>query len=93
MPEDVKFQELEQNRRLILLHIRRGALILGLTAAGLLLTQVFSEMSLWIPFVVLGVLSITVLGDVVRYLYCGREIKRLVQETNAVYVDHSTVTR
>jgi hypothetical protein len=79
MPENTKLQELRKNQRLILLHIRRGALIFAMTAAGLLLAQLFSDIRLWIPFAVLGVLSVTVLGDVVRYLYCARQMKKVQQ--------------
>jgi len=76
-PENPRLGALQNDGRLILAHIRRGALILGLTAVGLLLTQLFAGIRLWIAFLILGVLSITVLGDVVRYIYCGRKMKRL----------------
>ena len=79
MPESAKLSELQNSGRLILRHIRRGALIFGLTAVGLLLTQIFSDTRAWVPFVVLGVLSITVLGDVIRYVHCERKIKKVQQ--------------
>jgi|SoiMethySBSTD1v2_1073268.scaffolds.fasta_scaffold145905_2 hypothetical protein len=82
MPENPKLGELQQNERIILLHIRRGALIFGLTGLGLLLTRFFADVRLWIPFAILGVLSITVLGDVIRYLHCERQMKRMQQRQN-----------
>jgi intracellular septation protein A len=81
--ENTKLTELEMNTRIILLHIRRGAFIFCLTALGLLLTQFFADIRLWIPFAILGVLSVTVLGDVIRYLYCVRQMKRMRPDQDA----------
>ena len=80
MPENPKIGGLQKDERIILLHIRRGALIVGLAAVGLLLTNVFADIRPWVPFAILGVLSITVLGDVIRYVCCQREMKRLRHE-------------
>ena len=84
MSESAKLSELQKNGQLILRHIRRGALIFGLTAVVLFLTQMFSDTHLWVPFVVLGVLSVTVIGDVIRYIHCGRQIKRAQQQIEAL---------
>jgi len=80
--ENPKLGELQYNGQIVLLHIRRGALVFGLAALSLLLTQLFTDVHLWIPFVILGILSITVLGDVVRYIHCWRQMKRVQQREN-----------
>ena len=81
MPEDAKLKELQKNRRLSLLHMRRGGIIFGVTAAVLLALQYFIDIRLWIPFVILGVLSFTVVGDVISYFYCSRRIRRMERNT------------
>ena len=82
MPDNPKLSKLQENGRLILLQIRRGALIFGLTAAGLLLTQFFADVRLSTLLAILGVLSITVVGDLIRYLRWEREMKRAQKEQN-----------
>jgi hypothetical protein len=82
MQDNPELSKLQENGRLILLHIRRGALIFGLTAAGLLLTQFFADVRLWTLLAILGVLSITVVGDLIRYLRWEREMKRAEKEQN-----------
>jgi hypothetical protein len=81
--ENMKLTELQRNTQIILLHIRRGALTFGLTALGLLLTQFFVDVRLWITLAILGILSVTVLGDVIRYLHCVRQMKRMQPDQGA----------
>ena len=77
MVDEAKLKELEKNRRLSLQNLRRGAAIFGVTGVGLLVVQHFIGMRLWIPFIILGVLSFTIVGDAVSYFYCGRQIRRM----------------
>jgi hypothetical protein len=77
MPDDPKLKELEKNRRLCLLHIRRGSVIFGLTAVGLLAVQQFIGIRLWMPFTILAVLSFTVLADIISYFYYCRQIRKM----------------
>jgi hypothetical protein len=74
MPDE--FQELQREQRVARLNIRRGALLFGLTAVGLLFAQHFLGIPLWIPFIILGVLSLTVVGDLIRYLHRRRQMKK-----------------
>jgi hypothetical protein len=78
-----QFQELQKDQRMALLNIRRGALLFGLTAVGLLLAQHFLGIPLWIPFVILGLLSLTLIGDLIRYLHRRRQIKKAQRDTTA----------
>ena len=80
MPDDAKLKELQKNRRLCLLHLRRGAIIFGVTAVALLVVQQFISIRLWIPFIILGVLSFTVVGDAISYVSCGRQIRKMQHE-------------
>ena len=80
MLDKAKLKELQKNRRLSLQHLRQGALIFGLTAVALLITQQFISMRLWIPFIILGVLSFAVIGDAINYFYCGRQIRKMQDE-------------
>ncbi len=80
MPDEAKLKELRKNQQLALQHLRRGALIFGVTAVALLVAQQFISVRLWIPFVVLGVLSFTVIGDAIKYFYCGRQIRKMQHE-------------
>jgi len=79
MTDEAKLKELQKNGRLCLLHMRRGSIIFGLTGIGLLVVQRFVGIRLWIPFIILGVLSFTVLGDVINYFYCKRQIRKMQQ--------------
>ena len=80
MVDEAKLQELQKNRRLSLQHLRRGAVIFGVTALGLLVVQQFISIRLWIPFIILGVLSFTVIGDAITYYSCGRQIRRMQRD-------------
>jgi hypothetical protein len=77
MTQEAKLQELQKNRRLSLQHFRRGAIIFGVTAVALLVVQLFVKMRLWLPFTILGILSLTVIGDAFNYFYCGRQIRKM----------------
>jgi hypothetical protein len=83
MPANAKLDELKKNRRLSLLHVRRATILFGFTAAGLLVAQHFIGIRLWIPFLILGILSFTVVGDIINYFYCGRKIRKLQQDKTA----------
>ena len=80
MADEAKLKELQKNRRLSLQHLRRGAILFCITAVALLVVQQFISMRLWIPFIILGVLSFTVVGDAINYFYCGRRIRRMQHE-------------
>ncbi len=69
--------ELQKNRRLCLQHLRRGAVIFGATAIALLVVQQFISIRLWIPFIIPGVLSFTIIGDAINYFYCDRQIRKM----------------
>ena len=77
MADEVKLKEMQKNRRLSLQHLRRGAILFGVTGVALLVVQQFISMRLWIPFIVLGILSLTVIGDLISYIYCGRQIRKM----------------
>ena len=77
MADEAKLKELQKSQRLSLQHLRRGAIFFGTTAVALLVVQQFISIRLWIPFVILGVLSFTVIGDAINYFYCGRQIRRM----------------
>ena len=79
MAHEAKLKEFEKNRRLSLQHLRRGVVIFGLTAVALVVVQQFLSLRLWIPFIILGVLSFTVIGDAINYVYCGRQIRKMQQ--------------
>ena len=76
MTEDAKLKEMQRNRRLSLQHLRRGAVLFGATGVVLLVVQQLISVGLWIPFIVLGILSLTVIGDAINYIYCGRQIRK-----------------
>jgi hypothetical protein len=80
MPDAAELKELEKNRRLSLLHMRRGAIILGCTGLALFVLQQFISIRLWIPFVILAILSLTVLGDAINYFRCDRRLRKLQQD-------------
>ena len=79
MADEAKLKDLQKNRRVSLQHLRRGAVIFGVTAIILLILQQFISIRLWIPFIILGILSFTVIGDAINYFYCGRQIRRMRQ--------------
>jgi hypothetical protein len=72
-----KLKELQKSRRLCLQHLRRGLVLFGITAVVLIVVQQFITIRLWVPFLILGVLSFTMVGDAVSYYSCGRQIRRL----------------
>jgi len=77
MVDDAKLKELLKSRRLCLQHLRRGALIFGVTAIVLIVVQQFISIRLWVPFLILGVLSFSVIGDAITYYSCGRQLRRM----------------
>jgi intracellular septation protein A len=77
MADEAKLKELQKNRQLSLRHLRRGTLIFGITAVALLVIQQLISIQLWIPFIILGVLSFTVIGDAINYFYCTRRIRKM----------------
>src|SRR5262245_57737994 len=83
MANEPRLKELRKNQQLSLSHLRRGAVIFGLTAVGLIVVQQFVSMRLWIPFIILGVLSFTLVGDAVNYFYCARQIRKMQHEESA----------
>jgi intracellular septation protein A len=84
MADEAKLKELQKNRRLSLQHLRRGALIFGVTAVTLIVVQQFVSIQLWIPFIILGILSLTVIGDAINYFYCGRQIRKMQHDNAAL---------
>ena len=77
MADDAKLKELQKIRRLCLQNLRRGAFIFGVTAVLLIILQQFISVRLWVPFLILVVLSFTVVNDAVRYYSCGRQMRRM----------------
>ncbi len=77
MADEAKLKELQKNRRLSLQHLRRGVFIFGVTTVTLLIVQQFISIRLWIPFIILGALSFTVIGDAINYIYYGRQIRKM----------------
>jgi len=52
-------------------------MLFGVTAVVLIVVQQFIIVRLWVPFLILGVLSFTMAGDAVSYYSCWRQIRRL----------------
>ena len=77
MADEAKLKELQEKRGLSLQHLRRGAIIFGVTAVVLLVVQQLVNVRLSIPFIILGFLSFTVIGDAINYFYCDRQIRRM----------------
>jgi len=77
MADEAKLKELQKKRGLSLQHLRRGAIIFGVTAVVLLVVQQFVNVRLSIPFIILGFLSFTVIGDAINYFCCDRQIRRM----------------
>lgn len=77
MADDAKLKELKKNQRLCLQHLRWGALIFGITAIILIVVQQFVSLHLWVPFLILGVLLFTVVGDAITYYSCGRQLRKM----------------
>jgi hypothetical protein len=83
MDQEAELKVLQKNRRLCLQNLRRGLITFGITGVALLVLQQFVNMRLWLPFIILGILSFTVIGDAVNYFYCGRKIRKMQQDTVA----------
>ena len=80
MTDEAKVKELAKNRRVSLLNLRRGLVLFGVTAVGLIILQQFVKTLIWLPFVVLGILSFTLIGDAFNYFYCGRQIRKIEED-------------
>jgi hypothetical protein len=77
MNNDKKIKELEKARLYSKKHIPVDVGCLVVASLGFWIISKFFSVPIWLIAIVLGISVVTLLGNIINYIFCGKKLKAL----------------